>query len=243
MENVVSPDSNIIRKAAAQQLTDAIKDGTRILWDLISEAYTTRAWSVLGYSSWDDYCIREFGTSRFRLPREERQEVVSSLREQGLSLRAIESATGLGKSTVQRHLAPVPDGTPVHHEVLTQEDCERIEEQRSAVNTPEQMVEPAAKVVGTDGKTYSAVQPSKARRRPLPDAYRDAFSQLRRAVETLERLHQDDRFQGNRKSIAEFAPGGATSDLSFRLTSIWRHLYGTDRELGVYRERGKADIH
>lgn len=39
---------------------------------------------------------------RLRLPREDRQEVVASLRESGLSTRAIASATGLSQSTVAR---------------------------------------------------------------------------------------------------------------------------------------------
>jgi transposase-like protein len=60
-----------------------------------------RSWSALGYESWDDYCTREFGTSRLRLPREERSEVVSSLRESGLSIRAIASATGSGTRQIQ----------------------------------------------------------------------------------------------------------------------------------------------
>jgi len=52
---------------------------------LVKQAYTERAWDALGYASWDEYCTREFGTSRLRLPREERAEVVASLRESGLS--------------------------------------------------------------------------------------------------------------------------------------------------------------
>jgi hypothetical protein len=98
--------------AEARAITDQIKVGVEAVWHLITRAYTERAWMALGYTSWDDYCTREFGTSRLRLPREERSEVVSSLRESGLSLRAIQAATGLGKSTVQREISGVPFGTP-----------------------------------------------------------------------------------------------------------------------------------
>lgn len=90
----------------ARTLTDRIKVAVEGTWLLIQEAYTSRAWSALGYGSWDEYCTREFGTSRLRLPREERQEVVASLRESGLSTRAIASATGLSQSTVARKTAP-----------------------------------------------------------------------------------------------------------------------------------------
>lgn len=101
----ISPDD-------ARTLTDRIKTGVEAIWHLIEQAYVSRAWSALDYSSWDDYCTREFGTSRLRLPREERQEVVASMRESGLSVRAIAAATGLGRGTVDRELSGVPNGTP-----------------------------------------------------------------------------------------------------------------------------------
>lgn len=93
----------------ARHLTDRIKVAVEATWQLIVEAYQTRAWTALGYGSWDDYCLREFGTSRLQIPREERQEAVASLRQAGLSLRAIAAATGQSKSQVQRELSTVPD--------------------------------------------------------------------------------------------------------------------------------------
>lgn len=94
---------------AARRLTDRIKTGLDLLWELVAEAYVTRAWAALGYSSWDDYCTREFGTARLALPREERTQAVTSLRESGLSLRAIASATGQSLGKVQRQLPGVSD--------------------------------------------------------------------------------------------------------------------------------------
>lgn len=88
----------------ARDITDKIKAGAEAVWELITRAYTSRAWVALGYSSWDDYCTREFGTSRIRLPREERAGKVLSLRESGLSLRAIESATGISRPTIIKDL-------------------------------------------------------------------------------------------------------------------------------------------
>lgn len=97
----------------ARDLTNRIKAALTFTWDLVKEAYETRAWAALGYDSWDHYTSAEFGASRLRLPAEERREVVASLREAGLSLRAIESATGLGIGTVHRSLhSGVPNGTP-----------------------------------------------------------------------------------------------------------------------------------
>lgn len=89
---------------AARHLTDRIKVAIEGSWLLIQEAYVTRTWAVLGYDSWDAYCSEEFGASRLRLPREERQEVVASLRESGLSTRAIASATGVSEGSVRNDL-------------------------------------------------------------------------------------------------------------------------------------------
>src|SRR5881628_3216171 len=90
----------------ARILTDRIKVAVDGTWLLIQEAYMTRCWSALGYASWDDYCTREFGTSRLRLPREERQEVVASLRDIGMSVRAIAAATGSSIGSVHGSLPP-----------------------------------------------------------------------------------------------------------------------------------------
>ena len=122
----------VISAQDARNLTDKIKAGTAALWELIKEAYASRAWASLGYASWDDYCTQEFGTSRIRLPREERQEVVASMREIGMSVRAISSATGDHYSTVSRELGRVANATP-----------------GSSLSA-------SCEPVGVDGKTYRA---------------------------------------------------------------------------------------
>lgn len=105
----------------ARRLTDRIKVAVEGTWHLIEEAYLSRAWSALGYTSWDDYCTREFGTSRLRLPREDRQEVVASLREIGMSTRAIAAGIGVQQKTVVNDLqqvksltSPAADGSSRH---------------------------------------------------------------------------------------------------------------------------------
>lgn len=140
--------------ADARVLTDRIKVGVEAVWHLIADAYQGRAWAALGHASWDEYITREFGVSRLRLPREERQEVVASLREQGLSVRAIAAATGDSHMTIQRDLSRVPDVTPdpAEDEVL---DAEIVEPP-----TPKP-------ITGTDGKTYKPSAP-KPRTDPTP---------------------------------------------------------------------------
>jgi protein gp37 len=138
-----------IRPATAEEarhLTDRIKIAVEGTWQLIQEAYLTRSWSALGYGSWDEYCTREFGTSRLRLPREERQEAVASLRESGLSLRAIAAATGQSLGQVQRDLSTVSPGR----------ENDTVETERNSKPTPS---------IGIDGK--SRVYPSS---RPRPQA-------------------------------------------------------------------------
>lgn len=128
-------DIAITTEDQARALTDRIKVAVEGTWLLIQEAYTSRAWATLGYETWDAYCSAEFGTSRLKLPREERQEVVASLRESGLSVRAIASATGASYGTVRNVLA----------------------------GAGEQNCSPAPnRVVGTDGKVYGESQGSVA---------------------------------------------------------------------------------
>lgn len=117
----------VISAQDARNLTDKIKAGTAALWELIKEAYASRAWASLGYASWDDYCTQEFGTSRIRLPREERREVVASMREIGMSTRAIASATGNSIGTIHA-------------------ESRRCSNLNTSTPTP---------VTGTDGKTYT----------------------------------------------------------------------------------------
>lgn len=125
--------------AAARDITDQIKTGMESIYHLIRSAYRGRAWAVLGYSSWDDYVTREFGNLHLRPPLEYRQDVVLSLREAGMSARAIASATQLSKSTVHRELGAtagrdVPNGTPGD----------------------------ARRVIGTDGKSYQPIREREA---------------------------------------------------------------------------------
>lgn len=123
----------VISAQDARNLTDKIKAGTAALWELIKEAYASRAWASLGYASWDDYCTQEFGTSRIRLPREERREVVSSMREIGMSTRAIASATGDSPRTVRRAI-----------------------DSGGAFAPPGSFLSASCEPVGVDGKTYRA---------------------------------------------------------------------------------------
>ncbi len=180
----------------ARELTERIKIGIAHTWELITEAWQCRADVALGYPSWDDYCASEFGTSRLRLPREERDDVVTSMRAIGMSTRAIASATGASVSTI--HAAGVQNRTPAR-----------------AV-WPEDEPTTTAKVIGIDGKRYPAthltieptttepttiepttIEPARppAVRRPslsLPATFKQALVAIEVAYMQLDNLCQDD---------------------------------------------------
>lgn len=157
----------------ARTLTDRIKIAVEATWQLIAEAYTRRAWTALGYSSWDDYCQREFGSSRLRLPREERSEVVASLRESGLSIRAISTATGIDKETVMKDLSGNRTPAPTIRIEIEGATFDEIRE----------------RVTGIDGKTYTPPAP---RPRPVETdeqrRAREHDEHIERCVSRLERF-------------------------------------------------------
>lgn len=135
-ENYADPSE--LSSTNARDITDKIRAGLEGIYQLIIQAYRGRAWISLGYATWDEYVRREFGNQALRPPLEERTEVVQSLRDSGLSVRAIAASTDLGVATVHREIEPkvagVPVGTP---------EAERVPSEQP-------------KVLGIDGKEYSS---------------------------------------------------------------------------------------
>lgn len=164
--------------AEARRLTDRIKVAVEATWQLIQEAYTTRAWAKLGYDSWDVYCAEEFPTAKLRLPREKQREVVASLRESGMTLRAISSATGISPATAMRDARSVSDETPQQTTVADHAPLETV--------------------------TPTVTQAPK--RRPLPAAFDDAVTEVGKSAERLHRLTGDDRFARNREQVQHRMP-------------------------------------
>lgn len=200
----------------ARTLTDRIKVTVESAWQMVKQAYEVRAWAVLGYDTWDDYCTREFGTSRLKLPREERQEVVASLRDSGLSTRAIAAATGLDRKTVRKEIEvgeKGPPATPPTREPTGEEVAAGhmlygpeafLAKQGGQEPPPLPASAPPPKIIGTDGKRYDVTPQPKAkdRRPPLTDAAQRAGWEFRKSVERLERVAVDDRFTANKEQVA-----------------------------------------
>lgn len=125
----------VLDTEAARKLTREIADGLENVHGLIVRAWEGQAWRALGYPSWDAWIDANFRGLQLRPPREQREEVVQSMRESGMSIRAISTAVDLGRGTVERALSAgsgVPNGTP---------------------DRPADETEGA--VVGLDGKSYS----------------------------------------------------------------------------------------
>lgn len=162
----------------ARDLTDRIRTAVGVSWELIVRAYTGRAWAALGHSTWDAYTAAEFGSLRLRLPSEERQEIVASLREAGLSQRAIAAAIDVSAPTVRddlrsggRNLSPEQDRQPVEpnadaHGAAPGGDGGTGSE-APAASEPD----PADKITGLDGKEYPTPALAAAAKRRAVDAY------------------------------------------------------------------------
>jgi lambda repressor-like predicted transcriptional regulator len=193
-------DTRPMTKAQARRVTEDIKLQLTGLWHLVKDAYIGRAWVVLGYENWDAYCSAEFPTSRMRLPREERAEVVASLRDSGLSIRAIESATGISRKTVIKDLNnQVLESTPPD-EAGGALDVDADQLAKELIVT-----EPAiAPVIGLDGKRYqpkpSAPQP-KPPRKSFADVLNYRFLALSDDIDRIEQLIRGDRFRRNRTQL------------------------------------------
>lgn len=101
----------------ARALTDRIRLGFIDLEGLITEAFTRRAWTALGYNSWNAYYAAEFTDALPRLSTGNRRQLVGTLHDAGMSTRAIAATTGASRNTVKDDLRQVvqidpPASTP-----------------------------------------------------------------------------------------------------------------------------------
>ena len=183
----------------AIEITALIKQTGSILWSQVVRAFQGRAWAALGYDSWDAYCDAEFDGARIKLPREERTMIVASLADAGMSTRAIAAATGVSHMTVDRDLAAVTNVTPD-----TDPDDEIIDAEVIDDPAPQ-----PRQVTGTDGKTYNVTTKPAAgpRREPLDASADRAAWNLRRSVESMERVFNDDRLAANKEQVTSRTQG------------------------------------
>jgi len=72
----------------------------QIVWQI-----ERQAWTVLGYSSWNEMREAEYGGAAFMVPKAERPELVARMRSQGLTNVEIAETAGISEPTVRRDLA------------------------------------------------------------------------------------------------------------------------------------------
>lgn len=220
----MSDDIIIASKHEAEDRAERIRTALSVSWDLIKDAWRAFDWQALGYPSWDAYCDGEFGTSRIRLPREERREVVSSMREIGMSTRAISAATGSSTKTITGDLQQVSQSTtpaPVtgtDGKTYTQQERPRAtaipQSELDALNNPpepEDGIPPQWEhVAQLNPEATAALTPEKPKRKPLTDEVWDIVLDLKKIMNRLDRTTADDRFAQKKAQIAELA----SNDLS-----------------------------
>lgn len=139
----------------ARALTDTIRADLGSLAANLAAAYRGRAWAALGYGTWAAYTAAEFAADRWALPRgADRDAVLATLAEAGMSQRDMAAATSLSQSTISRALNPPdadesrPFATATHGDVWFDADgwetiCQRMldvpEERRRLVSIPDTM--------------------------------------------------------------------------------------------------------
>lgn len=128
--------------AEAREFVDHVRASVEDLKDWIVRAVKGRAWIALGYGSWDEMCEAEFDGAVIRLPREDRREAVASLREAGLSTRAIGSALGVDHKTVVNDVRSTGENSPVPETVTSLDGRERPATQVRRDPDPEPEPEP-----------------------------------------------------------------------------------------------------
>lgn len=204
----VMPEAEAVRLTNRITLiAGTIREGVEKLHGLVQEAKAGNAHIALGYPSWTAYLAATLGKEPLRLDRAERQELVRYLAGEGMSTRAIAPIVGVHDTTVMRDLraaanaAPVPAAEPERLPSFDPRTGEVLDDAPALAGEPERIASPTP-VTGMDGKTYTRPAPAAPRRKPLPDAARDAGWDLRKAVERLERITEDDRFASNKEQVA-----------------------------------------
>lgn len=188
---------------------DAIAENYRMVLPMIREAIEKRDDIALGYRSPGEYVSDRFGQSLAGLGIEVRRAVVGELTEAGMSTRAIAPVVDADHSTVVRDLrrgASAPPADTPKPGIVNDDEPSPLSDHASGpvkLTGPNSASDPGEqRTTGIDGKSYPKSQPApKPRRRPLPDQVRSAGWELTKAVERIQRLADDDRFDANKEQV------------------------------------------
>jgi hypothetical protein len=147
---------------------------------------------------------------RRNLTREQRREVVARLRGEGMSLPRIARAMGVSVGTAHADVQAFSSEN-VNPSAITGSDGKTYPASRpTPVLPPTAQWTPRADRQPQDNAPtvadWPAIpppgNPATPKRRPLPDAFRDAALDLSKAVDRVTRLVEDDRYPKNAEQIA-----------------------------------------
>ena len=224
-EIAVAVTERTARESVAVARSHGEKFFEQIVWQVENEV-----WTLLGYDSWDAMREGEYGDLGVVAPRADRPELVARLRARGLTQQSIGDTLGVDQATVSRlnmqsHIEDEPPA-PVTNSRGQQRPGSYMVKHKSTEETTEtfdpatgEQIETFECVVchatfGSDRwnegdvcdeceLNRAGIRPEKrSNRRPLMDAARDAGWNLRKAIEKVERIADDDRFARNKEEMA-----------------------------------------
>lgn len=208
-------------RANFDALLDYKREGERRrIPEVIREIWVERQWLDLGYRSYGEACTAILGED-WRNPWsvDDRREVVSELRESGMSTRAIASAVGVSDGTVRTDLDQLRSSTQLPETITGLDGKTRPARVTQTTRTTEATkVEHAVdletgEILGEEvtseqwERENQPSRPTTPKRRPLVDQIRDATHDLVKATERVERLLADDRYPRNAEQVASFTRG------------------------------------
>ena len=195
MTAVATPETPALDLKQAQRLTErarlvatTLMEAREKLAAILREANEGRVWEALGMPNIQAWAAFTFSDSPLaQLSIDDRRVLVKELAEEGYGVRAIAPIVGTTKSSVDRDLKVSVPQRDTPREVHGTDGITRTVQPRP----------------GTVDHETGQIAQRKPNRRPIVDQYRDAVYELRKAVERIERLHADDRFNRNAAAIGE----------------------------------------
>lgn len=145
MANYTKIRSDDPRVQEARQRAGRIVRALDNLAQLVTEAWDNHDHTTLGYASWQEYTIAEFGHGDTAV--KARQIVIAMLRGTSLSQRAIAAQVGVSAATVSNDLADVADVTSIDP---------ATRDRRPRTSTVQPVEQLPARVTGLDGRSRPA---------------------------------------------------------------------------------------
>lgn len=220
----------VMTESEAHKVTEDIRHNAKSfaeyhdrLMAAVERARSGSAHIALGYRSWTEYLSEVMGEEPMRLARGDRKDAARMLSSEGMSTRAIAPIVGASREQVRRDLrSPDTNVSPAPAPAFVDAATGEIHDECTSDA-------PAPPVTGMDGKTYTRpeptqpAEPTKPRRRPLPDAFFDAAYDLDKNIERIQRLTEDDRFPANKEQVAR-KHANDLSRIADVLADVLRHF-------------------